>query len=707
MLNLKKQGLALVLCLFSGVQIAPAADTNNPVEELTITATRGETSAFAAPYTVSVIKQQELRQRQVRSLPEALSETPGVLVQKTANGQGSPYLRGFTGYRTLALIDGIRYNNSVYRDGPSEYFSLIDVNTLDSIELLSGPASTLYGSDAIGGALNLKTRSSNHEDEKPGRMFLRGAQSFRLSSGESSRITRTELETGRGGAWGLRLGYSYKGFGDVRAADIGALPRTGYTEYAYDARLDINLNPDWRMTLARQALAQDDVWRTHSTLFSRSFAGSATGQDRRRLKDQQRTLNYLKLTGLELNDFIQAATLTLSYQTWDEDGDRVRRDGRRNIEFFDSRMYGIDLQLESNTAIGDWVYGMDYYQDNVDSGRADFNADGSLRRVRIQGPVGDDATFSILGAYVQGEFKWHDRLTVTAGSRLSRIGADIGRFKDPATGLPASFSDNWTSSVNAARASYSLNPEDSRRLWAGVSQSFRAPNIADLSRFGKSRSNETEVAATNLAPEKFLTYEVGLKIEQAGFNFTGAYHFTDISDYITSTPTGRVIGAEIEVSKQNSASGFVQGIELTADYRFDNGVTPYGHITWLEGKLDVFNTTAAKTAVTEYLSRVMPLTAVVGVKWRQPDDGLWANLALTHAARADKLSSGDRGDTQRIPPGGTPAYTLVNLRGGMRINNYLDINLALNNLLDEAYRAHGSGSNEPGFNIILGLSARF
>ena len=111
----------------------------------------------------------------------------------------------------------------------------------------------------------------------------------------------------------------------------------------------------------------------------------------------------------------------------------------------------------------------------------------------------DDATFSILGAYVQGEFKWHDRLTVTAGSRLSRIGADIGRFKDPATGLPASFSDNWTSSVNAARASYSLNPEDSRRLWAGVSQSFRAPNIADLSRFGKSRSNETEVAATNLA----------------------------------------------------------------------------------------------------------------------------------------------------------------------------------------------------------------
>ena len=706
MWNLQKQAFILVPCLFSGAQITPAAGMNH-VEELTITATRGRTPVFAAPYTVSVLKERALRQRQVRNLPEALSETPGVLVQKTANGQGSPYLRGFTGYRTLALIDGIRYNNSVYRDGPSEYFSLIDAYTLESIELLSGPASTLYGSDAIGGVLNLKTKSSGHEDEKPGRMFLHGAQSLRLALGESSQISRSELTTGRGGAWGLRLGYSWKGFGDVRAADLGRLPKTGYSEYAYDARLDIRLNPDWQMTLARQSLTQDDVWRTHSTLFAKSFAGSAIGKDRRRLKDQQRTLNYLKLSGSRLGDRIRAATLTLSYQSSDEDGDRIRRDGRRNIEFFDSRMYGLDLQLESDTAIGGWVYGLDYYQDKVDTGRSDFNADGSLRRVRIQGPVGDDASFSILGAYLQGRFDLGDRLTVTAGSRLSHIRAAIGRFQDPATGRPASFRDDWSSHVSAARASYSLDAEDACRLWAGLSQSFRAPNIADLSRFGKSRSNETEVAATDLSPEKFLTWEAGLKLERAGFNFTGTYYFTDISDYITSTPTGRVIANEIEVSKQNSASGFVQGIELTADYRFGNGLTPYGHITWLEGKLDVFNTTASKTAVTEYLSRVMPLTVVAGLKWQNADDSLWANLALTHATRADKLSAGDRGDTQRIPPGGTPAYTLLNLRGGLRINDHLAVNLALNNLLDEAYRAHGSGGNEPGLNLIVGLNARF
>ena len=103
----------------------------------------------------------------------------------------------------------------------------------------------------------------------------------------------------------------------------------------------------------------------------------------------------------------------------------------------------------------------------------------------------------------------------------------------------------------------------------------------------------------------------------------------------------------------------------------------------------------------------MPLTVVAGLKWQNADDSLWANLALTHAARADKLSAGDRGDSQRIPPGGTPAYTLLNLRGGLRINDHLAVNLALNNLLDEAYRAHGSGGNEPGLNLIVGLNARF
>lgn len=207
------------------------------------------------------------------------------------------------------------------------------------------------------------------------------------------------------------------------------MPETAYEEYAYDARLDMTLNNDWNLTLVHQTLAQDDVWRTHSTIFSKSFAGTTVGTDLRRLKDQERSLDYIKLTGVELNKVIQTANLTVSYQTWDEDGDRIKANSTRNLEFFDSRMFGIDLQLESYTSIGNFVYGFDFYQDKVDSGRTDFNADGSLDRVRIQEPIGDDSTFSLWGVYIQGEFFVTDDLIVTIGNRFSYVSADIGRFK--------------------------------------------------------------------------------------------------------------------------------------------------------------------------------------------------------------------------------------------------------------------------------------
>lgn len=692
---------------FPLIVIADSDSVEKDVNEIVITATRGDMPAYEAPYTINVINEDELKQKQFRSLPEALSETPGVLVQKTANGHGSAFIRGFTGYRTLSLIDGVRYNNSVYRDGPNEYFSLIDFNTLESIELLSGSTSTLYGSDAIGGTLNLRTKSSNYIYEPEGYLFIHGSQSNRLSTAESSHISRTEFEFGEGQSWGLHLGYSFKGFGDINVAEIGKLPETGYEEYSYDARFDIALSNKWDLTLVHQNLSQDDVWRTHSTILSKSFSGTTVGTDLHRLKDQERSLNYIKLTGFDLNIYIDKADLTLSYQLWDEDGDRLRANDTRIIDYFNSRMFGIDLQFESFTSLGGFVYGFDYYQDNVDSGRTDFNADGTIDRIRIQGPIGDDSSYRLFGAYVQGEFSLTERMTLTVGSRFTYTHADVGRFEDPNTGFAAAFEDSWTSSVNSIRANYSLNEENTWKAWVGISQSFRAPNIGDLSRFGVSRTDETEVAATNLDPEEFLTYEVGIKTNNKKLNMTGTYYFTDISDFITSTPTGKAVSGLTEVSKQNSADGFVQGIELTADYALENGFKPYANMTWLEGELDAFNTTSSNVIATEALSRIMPLTSTIGVKWDSVDKSLWFNLSLTHATKANKLSSGDISDTERIPPGGTPAYTLINIRSGKTIHKYFDINIALTNLLDEAYRSHGSGTNEPGFGLTVGLTARF
>lgn len=678
------------------------------LDEMTITATRAETvSSHELPYQINVIEAQEVEQNLVRSLPEALAQTPGIMVQKTANGQGSPFIRGFTGYRTLTLIDGVRYNNAVYRDGPNEYFSLIDIYSIAQIEALNGPASVLYGSDAIGGTLNLQTQHANFNAEDAGTLFIHGRQHYRYASAEASHLSRTELQLGVGQQWGLHLGLSYKHFGDVDAAEIGRQAHTGYDERAYDLRFDWQMSKHWDLSVAHQQLTQDDVWRTHSTQFAQAFAGTEIGSDQRRLKDQDRSLTYLKLRGTDLTHWLDRAQITLSYQRWEEDGDRVRVDGRQNREHFTSAMPGLDVQFSSFTRWGELTYGLDVYEDHIDSRRQDIGADGGTVRDRIQGPVGDDARFLVSGVYAQNALWLTDRLQLTGGLRYSYVEADVGRYEDPLTGAAASYTDSWSNLSAALRASYQLTESGDQLIWAGISQSFRAPNIADVTRFGASRSNEVEVAAIGLEPETFLTYELGYKLEGDRFTLQSTLFYTDIHDFITSTPTGRLIDGQVEVSKQNSAEGYVYGVELAADWQFHPEWALHANLTWMDTALSTIDSLANGARVDEYFSRTMPLTVNASVRWTHPSDNLWASLSVMAAAKADRLSQGDRGDTQRIPPGGTPSYEVIDLRGGWRVNQQVTLIGGLSNLTDEAYRVHGSGSNEPGFGVDVGVSVSF
>jgi len=707
-----------VVMLLVSTHLHAGAPASEELEELIVLASRSQSSEQALAYSVHQLDAEALAQKLPRNLPEALADLPGVLVQKTANGQGSPFLRGFTGYRTLALIDGVRYNNSVYRDGPNEYFSLIDVSSLANIELLSGPASSLYGSDAIGGTLSLLTQRADYKTESPGDFFVHGRQHIRSASAEHSLASRTELQLGQGQRWGLQLGYSLKDFGDVRAADIGEQPHTGYDEYAYDARLDASLSHQWSLTALHQTLTQDDVWRTHSTVYALPFTNTDKGSDLRRLKDQERSLSYVKLAGRDLDTvWAERATLTASFQQWDEHGERVKGNGDRIVEGFDSHMWGLDVQLGRSFMLNEssslqLSYGVDFYRDNVDSERSDCDvipsAADCVETKRIQGPVGDNSRFDQWGAYAQAELPLGESWLLTAGSRYSQVSASIGAFEDPNAGLPASFSDHWSSQVNSLRVSFSVS--ESQRVWAGVSESFRAPNIADLSRFGKSRSSETEVAATKLTPETFLTCELGFKQRGERFDITATVYHTRIKDFIASTPTGRTVDGLTEVSKQNAGRGFVQGIELDASYWLSEQWRLAANLTWLEGELSAYLKTELSsltdaTLTTEPMSRIMPMTTSVQLQWRDTD--LWAQLDVRGVAKADKLSSGDKSDRQRIPPGGTPSYVLVNLSAGQQLSEFVRVDLALNNVFDEAYRSHGSGSNEPGRGLVLGLEVSF
>lgn len=148
-------------------------------------------------------------------------------------------------------------------------------------------------------------------------------------------------------------------------------------------------------------------------------------------------------------------------------------------------------------------------------------------------------------------------------------------------------------------------------LWAGLSQSFRAPNIADLSRFGSSRSNEIEIAATNLSPETFL---MGYRWPLDRLDFSATYYYTQIDNFIASTPTSNIVDGLVEVSKQNSADGFIHGLEFDTQYRVNDNLSFRADLTWLEGRLTRTDFINGFTHITQPFSCSMPLTIHLGLK---------------------------------------------------------------------------------------------
>jgi len=681
---------------------------------LVITATRSSADPLKVPAQVRQLDAETLAERQTRTLPEALRELPGVMVQKTSNAQASPFIRGFTGFRNLALIDGVRFNNSTFREGPNQYWGTIDQYAIDRIELVPGQGSVLYGSDSIGGALNLFTRDSGFRDEAAG-FFFHGQGDFRFAfGGESSTQEHLEFNFGEGGRWGLHLGASMKQFDDTHAAELGSLPYTGYNEWAYDLRLDVALDANSTLTAVHQQLKQDDAWRTHATRFGRSWQGSTVGTDIRRSLDQARTLSYLRLAGQDIGSFIDAASLTVSFQTADEYEHRIRRvaDNRMDFSQVELNTLGFDLQLESNSPIGRLTYGVDYYHDTVSTGSQRYRLNGTFVSHAVQGPVGDDSSYDLLGIYLQDQIDIGQRVHLFIGGRYTYASAEVGRFQIPAIppAFPAartgSYQDQWTNFSASGRVVVDLDEKDRFKFYTGVSQGFRAPNLSDLSRLDIARTGELEIPTTNLEPEQFVNFEIGLTADTENWSASLAYFYNHISEMIIRQPTGLLSGANRVVIKSNGGEGFVQGIEFAGDYRFNPNWSIFGHLTWTEGEVDQHPNSTTLLA-REPLTRVVPVMGRAGLRWQRTDRKVWTELVCLAHSRADKLNSADRRDTERIPPGGTPGFALLTLRGGWQVTKNLSLNAAIENLLDDDYRQHGSGSNEPGIGLVLGATVKF
>ena len=681
-----------------------SSDAEAVIPEIVVTATRDERPVQDTPHAATVLKAQILRiETPVRTVPEAFKNTAGTMVQKTGHGQGSPYIRGFTGYRNLFLINGIRLNNSVFRDGPNQYWNTVDALGLSRMELVRGPFSMLYGSDAVGGTVNAITRGA--QDIAPGR---HGKQSFysRYASAENSSIARIESIGRLNDRLVATLGYSIKRFGDVEGGkDVGTQEKTGYDEQDWDAKLELFLDDQVSLILAHQHVDIDDAWRTHKTIYGIDWQGLSVGKELHRMLDQDRDLTYLQFHRRGGRGFVHEIRAGISYHRQAEERDRLRTEDRRDIQGFEVNTTGAFVTLTSASPLGRLIYGVEIYHDKVDSYKRALNPDGSVKSTAIQGPVGDDATYDLAGIYLQNEIALVRRASLLLGGRYEYARGRSDKTEDPLTGQVISVSDDWNDLVGSVRIRYDLDRDRSWNVFAGISQGFRAPNLSDLTRFDSARTDEIETPTPGLDPEHFVSCEAGSKIQTASLWAQLSCFYTRIDGMIVRMPTGRIIDGDYEVTKKNSGDGHIQGVELDVRCRPLRRLTVFGLFSWLDGDVETYSTSDA-ALTTEPIDRLMPPTGRFGLRWA-PNGRYWIESSCTAAVRADRLSTRDRADDSRIPPGGTPGYTVFDIRAGWRWGGGLKLSLGVENIADEDYRIHGSGVNEPGRNIVLATELTF
>jgi len=695
-------GLVLICGSFAS---AVAADLDGvsayDIDEIVVTASRRPENAVKEPYSINVRDALELIEiRQVRTTPEAMQGIAGVMVQKTGHGQGSPYIRGFTGLRTLFLLDGIRLNNSTFREGPNQYWNTVDAFAIQRFELVKGPSSVLYGSDAIGGTVNAISRGFG---DLEGEERIRGRVVVRGSTAESSYAIRPEIGIA-GDHLSVFAGMSVKDFGDLRAGGtMRDQAKTGYRDRSADIKVRYSLSESSELTAAFQSVEQADAWRVHKTIYGKSWRGTTVGNEQQHSFDQERQLVYLQYQANDLRQFGGGSlTISLSHQQQEEERYRVRSNGNQDLQGVDVGTLGLWAHLDIPVSTGSWSTGIEYYRDEVDSFRNDFDANTNLSGTSIQGPVGDDARYTLIDAYLQNRRALGEASEVVAGLRFTSARAAADSVQNPTTGEAMSVRDNWSKATASLRFSHRVGVDDRILFFAGVSQGFRAPNLSDLTRFDAARTNEIETPVIGLQPEQFTSYEFGTKFDDDNWTGQLALFHTTIKDMIIRTPTGRIIDGDNEIGKRNSGDGYVNGIEAQLRYNLSGTWQLFGNLTWIRGEVDTFPD-ATPALVREPLDRQMPTQVNLGGRWQAHGGRAWFEALFSIADDQDRLSTRDRADTDRIPSEGTPGYSYFTVRGGWRLGNDWRLSVAVENVLDENYRIHGSGLNEPGRNLVLSV----
>ena len=709
---------------------------------------------------IDIISSKTIGLMNAQNTGDLLINTGKVFVQKSQQGGSSPILRGFEASRILLIIDGVRMNNAIYRSGHLQNVITTDQNSLARVEVMYGPSSTTYGSDALGGIIHLITKSPVLSGDK--KKFTTGTSFSRYSTVNNEKTFHFDISLG-GKKFAWFQGYNFSDFDDMKMGrkyskafpDFGR--RRNYIEQI-NGRDSIVKNSDDRIQkysgfkqwdITQKFLFKPNSKATHLLNFQMSNSTNVPRYDR--LQDtrnfggaigtvlrfaewyygpQKRYLgayefNYNKLgffDELKSNinyQFIEESRHTREYQRYDRFDSQVEK-----VKVFGTTISGRKFMNQHELVIGG-----DIQLNDVRSTAARTNlTTGTVSKLNTRYPDGKNK-MSSFGLYAQHVYKFkNEKLVLNDGIRFQQTTLKSNVLDNSFFHLPdtAVAQQNFAITGNLGLI---FSPTKKTSLKVALSSGFRVPNIDDLSKVFESNTAARQVVLPNADLKPEYTYNIDLSISQQiiknlSIEITGYYTF--FRNAIIKAPfklngqdSINYNGVKSQIlASQNINSANLSGLNFSLNAFITKRITFNNTLSFTNGG---YNTDVTKQSsiyekqpdgtyaiVNRNVSRkpldhIPPLIGKTSITYQYKKLNVETYSLYNGWKRLNKYNADGEDNAQYATPQGMPAWFTLNVKASYTLKDHFQLQFGVENILDRNYRSFASGFSAGGRNFIFAL----
>jgi len=677
------------------------------------------------------ISEKKIKEISPQTSADLLEKTGEVFVQKSQLGGGSPMIRGFSANRILLSLDGIRMNNAIFRSGNIHNIISIDPNILEGVEVLYGPASVMYGSDAIGGAINFKIKDPKFSIDN--KIKINGSQNIQYNSSSKSKHYNLFLNIGLKKI-ATMTSFSFYNFDDLRSGSKRKSKyknygkRTEYVKRNYIENIDeiiknTNHNIQKFSNYSQNNFIQkinykinDDINLIYGLYYSKS--SNIPRYDRLTLYDDLLTPKYAEwhygpnlflMNKIELNYFIKnkffdAFKLNFSKQNIEES--RISRKFndlyiKNRIEKVDIYSFNLDFDKKKNGK--EFFYGYELYTNKINSNAFEKNINTNEEE-NISTRYPDGGTNFLINSIYLSYKKINKNLNYNFGIRgtktnlKSKISSDFFNF-------PFSEIEINTSSISGSFGLiYNYSKNSSLKFL--YSNGFRSPNLDDVGKIFDSEPGNIIVPNTELNPEYANNFEINFISRKKNIEFNGSIYYTNLNNAIVRS-NGTFNGVDSimydgSLSKvqtlKNSGKAYVFGFSYMINYKINNNINLKSSISFNQSK---------DLSTKLPLRHSSPIFGQTSVNFTKRNIKMSYYINYNGKKDISNFSPSELNKLYLYTKDGSLAWLTNNISFIYNINYLAKINFSCENIFDIHYRSYSSGISAPGRNFNIGLNMSF